>query len=205
METKVDYITVTAPVDELDARFKIDYRRVYPGDKVKFTDESIGNPIYWEWTFDAKNPNVPPDVRGGYEIFDTEFLPAELSLIHVYDKPGLYNVLMTIRNAAGKTDEATGVVEVVNPALDPDFDYGPCGFPHTCSSPKPYCVEFFDRSRGDEITSWTWDFSNGEIKSGPDEQNTWSCFARGDHVVILRIANDLVTEADYKVVKVPVE
>jgi len=196
-------ITVTGSVvDELEARFEIDHRRVYPGDPVTFTDISIGNPIYWEWTFDARSSDTPPDVRGGYGIFDPDKLP-EHKLTHVYTNPGWYNVTLTVRDAAGNVDTLPWInaVQVLNPQIEADFEFWPCDIPNDCSWPRPHCVRFHDTSRGDVITSWEWDFSNGDVGSGPDVQ---SCFAVGDHVVILRVANNLVTDSEYKVVTVPV-
>jgi len=209
IESKSRYINATVNRSDLVADFEVLDPLVYPGAEVWFRDTTLGNPTYWEWTFDARRPT--PAVRGSFEIFDP-LRPNEL--MHIYATPGTYTVKMTVRDAVGNVDSAQKTVHVVDPRLDAVFTVGECQFDlspnqNDCRAPKPYCVRF-DGSASivdqavSSSTSWKWDFSNGDPRSPPRGQVVQSCFAAGDHVVILRVANDFpMSDTEYQIVTVP--
>jgi PKD repeat protein len=74
-ETKVDYITVTAPQPPV-ADFTASSTSIYEGQSVDFTDTSTNGPTSWDWTFaggtpgssTAQNPTVTYNTAGTYTV-----------------------------------------------------------------------------------------------------------------------------------------
>ena len=75
IETKVDYITVTAPVPPI-ANFTADNTDINLNNVVQFTDLSLENPTSWSWTFEggtpatstAQNPVVTYNTVGTFDV-----------------------------------------------------------------------------------------------------------------------------------------
>jgi PKD repeat protein len=74
-ETKIDYITVTAPQPPV-ANFSASSTSISVGDNVVFTDLSSSGPTSWSWTFEggtpgsstAQNPTVTYNTAGTYDV-----------------------------------------------------------------------------------------------------------------------------------------
>ncbi|AKB44375.1 cell surface protein [Methanosarcina vacuolata Z-761] len=107
METKTDYITVTAPAETPTVVVPVpDFSAsVTSGEApltVSFTDESSGSPTEWQWNF-----------GDSYDIF-TEHNPT-----HTYTKAGTYTVTETVTNEAGQDMETkTDYITVTAPESD---------------------------------------------------------------------------------------
>jgi PKD repeat protein len=138
--TKYDYITVvTRPVANFTAS---------PTDGtapllVQFTDTSDGHPTSWTWKF-------------GDGSFTLQRNP-----YHLYTRPGVYNVSLTVYNTAGAdTLTKTGLITVRSLPV--------AGFTANITSGKsPLAVQFRDTSTGDP-DDWSWNFGDGGISA---EQN----------------------------------
>jgi PKD repeat protein len=94
-ETKIDYITVTAPQAPV-ANFTGNPTTVSVGGSVTFTDTSTNNPTSWSWTFESGTPSS-----------STAQNP-----VVTYNTAGTFDVTLTATNAAGsdiedKTDYIT--------------------------------------------------------------------------------------------------
>ena len=116
--------------------------------EVRFEHQSTGEITSWEWDFGDGQTN-----------------PTRLSLNHVYTEPGTYTVSLTISGPAG-TDTKTipNYITVGGPSPQPQAEFSA----RTQTGTAPLGVTFRDRSSGDEITSWAWDFGDGNTST---EQN----------------------------------
>jgi Zn-dependent metalloprotease len=99
-ETKVNYITVTAPQPPI-ADFVASATDIYLNNTITFTDKTLENPTSWYWTFEggtpatstAQNPSVTYTTVGSFDVTlvatnaqgsDTE---TKLNYINVSEKP----------------------------------------------------------------------------------------------------------------------
>ncbi len=64
----------------LDANFIASSTEILQGEEIQFTDQSIGNPISWQWDFDN----------------DGNFDSTEQNPVWIYGQPGTYSVSLTI-------------------------------------------------------------------------------------------------------------
>jgi PKD repeat protein len=87
-ETKIDYITVTAPQPPV-ANFTASSTSIYEGQNVTFTDTSTNSPTSWSWSFE-----------GGSPATSTAPNPTV-----TYSTAGTYDVSLTAANAAGSDGE----------------------------------------------------------------------------------------------------
>jgi PKD repeat protein len=100
-ETKVDYITVTAPQPPV-ADFTANNTNPYTGQSVTFTDTSINVPTSWSWTFEGGTPGTSTDQNP----------------VITYNTVGAYTVTLTASNAQGSDDEIkTGYITVTDAPL----------------------------------------------------------------------------------------
>ena len=124
---------------EPTADFSVDDNYVGVGGQAVFTDESLGNPTSWEWTFEGGEPSssvlqAPPPVT--------------------YNTVGQYGVSLTVTNPAGSsTINMTAYMDI--------------GFPPEAafSADQTMILEgegviFTDNSTNDPI-SWAWLFQGG--------------------------------------------
>lgn len=128
-----NYITVEQP---LVADFVAGDTTVLVGELVYFTDQSLGGPTSWFWTF-------------GDNTISTFNNPA-----HLYTQPGFYTVSLLIQKA-GKSDIIikNNYIEVYIPLIA-DFETDKT----LCITDEP--VQFTDLTQGNP-DSWSWDFGDG--------------------------------------------
>jgi len=150
METKTNYITVTAPAETPTVVAPVpDFSAsVTSGEApltVSFTDESSGSPNAWQWNF-----------GDSYDIF-TEHNPT-----HTYTKAGTYTVTETVTNEAGKdTETKTNYIAVTAPPETPTVAVPVPDFSASeTSGEAPLTVTFIDESTGSP-TEWKWNFGDG--------------------------------------------
>jgi PKD repeat protein len=130
---------------------------------VQFTDTSDGKPSKWLWKFGD----------GGYSFLQNPY--------HLYKKPGVYTVTLTVNNKGGAdTLTRTGLITVTSLPV--------AGFTaNITSGTSPLAVGFKDTSTGGP-TSWSWAFGDGGTSG---EQNPVHVFADpGTYSVQLTVAND---------------
>ena len=133
---------------------------------VNFTDQSTGNPNFWRW--DLGNSTV-------------SFLRNPST---IYLNPGTYTVKLVIKNATGLADSLTKLQYIVvyaKPATN--FSAAPL----TGCFPLP--VNFTDMSTAGSgtITSWLWDFGDGNTSTLQNPSHTFS--AAGNYTILLVVTN----------------
>jgi len=133
---------------------------------VSFTDQSIGSPTSWKWTFgDGSN--------------STEKNP-----VHKYNKSGLYSVTLTASNENGTNAlTKTGYVAVSSVLNIPiaNFSASPT------SGGVPLTVGFTDQSTGSP-TSWKWTFGDGNNSTERNPVHTYN--KTGLYSVTLTASNE---------------
>jgi len=136
---------------------------------VRFTDESGGSPLEWQWDFGDGSISQDQDP------------------VHMYAIPGTYTVTLRAANSGGSDIERKIYYITINPA------YQPPGAAFSADPPsiaQPFTVRFHDRSTGPP-TSWIWTFGDG---SKSTEQNPLHSYSGpGIYTVILEAGNDAGT------------
>lgn len=117
----------------------------------KFTDNSTGAPVSWQWNL-------------GNGSTSTQQSPSAS-----YTSPGNYKVTLTVKNAAGNTSTAEKTVTVWEKPK-PDFTASPA------KGCIPFDVTFTDRSNpvNGSITAYSWDFGDGATGSGSSPVHTYN-------------------------------
>jgi gliding motility-associated-like protein len=133
---------------------------------VNFTDSSTGTPNFWRW-----------DLGNGTQSFLQN--PSV-----TYFNPGQYTVRLYVRNAAGTAD-SIAKTDYINVYALPTVGF--TGTPLTGCFPLP--VQFTDQSQAGSgtITSWEWDFGDGNISTQQNPSHTYT--AGGSYNVSLRVKN----------------
>jgi len=171
-ETKVDYIAIgVGPV----ARFSADPRAGTVPFGVKFTDESIGNPTTWTWSFGDGTSS------------------SQQNPVHTYWASGKYTVILTASNEYGISDATKTEYIVALPALKSRFVATPM------TGKAPLKVTFSDTSLGNP-TAWQWDFGDG---TNSTEQNPVHTFTNGaSYDVSLTVSNEESSDKSVQVINV---
>ncbi|KAF1078663.1 PKD domain-containing protein [Methanogenium sp. MK-MG] len=144
------------------------------GESVSFSGTSTwSNITNWAWNFGD----------GGSS--------ASQNPTHTYDAAGTYSVYLTASNAAGTATSSPQSV-TVNAAANPPV----ASFTFSPASPVVgQAVSFTDASTGDGITSWSWDFGDGQ---GNTLQNPSHAYASaGTYTVSLTVTNAAGTSSPY--------
>lgn len=160
------------------ANFRPSATTGYPPLIINFTDESTGDISSWTWNFG--------DDQTSFEQNPT----------HEYLTSGTYTVSLTVSGPGG-TDMKTSLdlIIVTNLPINTPI----AAFSSTpISGPSPSTINFTDESTG-LITSWTWDFGDGQTSS---EQNpTHDYLTSGTYTVTLTISGpggtDVKTSEDF--------
>lgn len=132
---------------------------------VQFSDQSTGSPTQWRW-----------DLGNGTISFLQN--PAV-----TYFNPGQYNIKLVVRNAQGADSIVKSQYITVNAGPTVAFTATPV----TGCYPLP--VQFTDQSTpgSGNITSWEWDFGDGNSATTQNPSHTY--MASGNYNVTLRIRN----------------
>ncbi|MEZ4775620.1 MAG: PKD domain-containing protein [Bacteroidia bacterium] len=148
---------------------------------VSFTDLSSGNIHTWLWDFG----------NGNTSTFD--------NVIAIYTNPGTYSVSLTVRDTINGFVSIKTETAYITVYEDPVADFTA----DLLSGCAPLTVAFSDNSTSNDgnITSWTWDFGDGNLGTGANPGHTYN--TGGTYSVTLvvvddngcrdtRIANDLI-------------
>ncbi len=128
------------------------FSEVCLGDSTEFTDQS-GSPngavISWMWNFGDGNSSNTQNTR------------------HLYTTSGIYNVSLTVTDAAGCAKDTTNPIEVY-PLPIADFAYTV-----NCINDS---TSFSDLSSGNgsAISSWFWDFGDGSTSTEQNPKHVFS-------------------------------
>lgn len=128
-----------------------------------FTDISTNSPTGWKWDF-------------GDGHTTTLHNPTP----HTYAAPGIYNVSLTVTNAAG-SNTISQPVSVAPAAPTPSFTFT---FSPSAGT-APLAVNFVDTSTG--ATSLLWDFGDGTTSTEPNPSHTFT--DPGSYTVTLTATN----------------
>jgi len=189
-ETKIDFITVTAPMENVDPVNTAPLVTASPVDivnadfsasvtsgkvplTVKFTDQSTGSPNTWKWNFG-----------------DGSDLIMEYNPTHTYSTAGVYTVKETVSNENGKdTEIKTNYITVTaTDSLNADFSAS------STSGEAPLTVTFSDKSTGSP-TLWSWDFGDGATSTEKDPTHE---YAAGTYTVRLEVQNSAGSDTAFK-------
>ena len=168
--------------NELLADFEADNNVVATGNPVIFTDNSIGDPISWIWTFQGGTPSS----------YDGQVPPAI-----VYDSPGSYDVILEISDGVTTSTEFKDDYMIVGEAPIADFEASSTEFVAGAST------NFTDLSFGFNLV-YSWTFEGGTPGSSTDE-NPMDIFymeqADATYDVTLTVSNEFgestITKEDY--------
>ncbi len=140
------------PTDRCKAYFETIYPDCYTNDvagclsnHVAFIDRSLGDVINWHWDF------------GDGQTSD------EQNPVHYYEKPGIYEVCLTIHTFPGCTDTYCDTVYIRLPRCKADFTWEPL----RCAGDLTRCYgsyQFIDMSFS-KVIRWYWDFGDGHTSA----------------------------------------
>ncbi|RJP43619.1 MAG: PKD domain-containing protein [Desulfobacteraceae bacterium] len=144
---------------------------------VQFTDQSTGNPTSWGWDFGDGNTSTERNPK------------------HTYLTAGTFTVSLTVTNAEGADSEIKTDYITVTDGAPPVASFSTS----TTSGDIPLLVTFTDHSTGN-ITSWAWDFGNGDTSTEQSPQYTFE--SPGNYTVVLTVTGPGGADADYEYITV---
>lgn len=174
-QTRVAAFEFTAPA--LTAQFSGNPTNVCQGGSVTFSDESLGSPTSWNWSF-----------PGGSPATSTAQNP-----VVTYNSTGVYDVTLTVGDGSTThTLTRTGYITVT--LITADFT----GTPTTVTLGNS--VTFTDNSTCNP-TSWSWSFPGGTPSSSTSQNPVIAYSTAGTYSVTLTATNasgsDTETKTDY--------
>jgi len=170
-----EFIQVTDPVVD----FTVSDTATCAGNVLEFTSLAEGVELRYEWDF-------------GDSTFSKQENPT-----HVYKEPGLYPVSLTVTDINGCTDSLTITDYILVESIEADFlaRIAGSGTPFSadtiaadCATP-PLVVEFSNRSTGNNIVGFDWDFGDG-IGISPLENPRYAYTSSGIFDVALTIEHE---------------
>jgi PKD repeat protein len=185
--TKTDYIIVSAvPPAAPKAEFAGKPTSGKAPLVVKFTDKSVGKNITaWAWDF-----------NGDGVTDSTEQNPS-----YTYTSKGNYNVSLTVTNAGGSNSKFKKNYIKVSQLEKPSADFSA----NKQSGDAPLTVRFMDKSKGDSITEWSWDFNNDGTIDSTEKNPSYTYAKAGKYAVKLVVTNaagsDMEVKSDFITVK----
>jgi PKD repeat protein len=153
---------------------------------VTFTDKSVGkNILSWAWDFN------------GDGVTDS----IEQNPSYTYSSKGKYNVSLTVTNAGGSDEKFKKNYIKVSQLEKPTADFKA----NKQSGNAPLTVKFTDKSTGDSITEWSWDFNNDGVIDSTQKNPTYTYASAGRYAVKLVVTNaagsDMEIKSDFITVK----
>ncbi|MCF8366815.1 MAG: PKD domain-containing protein, partial [Bacteroidales bacterium] len=177
--TKQNYFRYSSVVDVITsglfAQFSANQNEICSGNAVGFTDQSVGSPTSWSWTFPGGNPST----------YSGQFPPA-IS----YSTPGTFDVILTVSDATNSDTQTKTDYITVNSMLA-DFSGNPA---------QLYvgnAVNFTDNSSCNP-TSWNWTFPGGTPSASTAQNPNVTYNAAGVYDVTLVTSNGITTDTETK-------
>jgi PKD repeat protein len=125
-----------------------------------------------EVTFDAAGSSSP---NGPILSYDWEFGDGEtgggVSVTHTYPVKGVYTVVLTVTDSAGKTGLRSHTVEALN--RPPVADFRPSVYTTPVNQPVRFDASDSYDPDG-EIVDYLWDFGDGEVGEGVTVQHAYT-------------------------------
>ncbi len=168
-ETKTLYIEVVAE-GTLTAAFSANPTIVAEGGSVDFTDESMGNPNGWTWTFEGGTPPTSTDQNPSI----------------TYPTAGIYGVTLTVSDGTDTDDEErTGYITVTDDTGSLQASFIASSYEITAGD----CINFNDQSIG-LPNSWSWSFPGSNTISSTNQHPANICYdVVGTYDVVLQVQN----------------
>ncbi len=153
---------------------------------MKFTDKSVGKNITaWAWDFNGDGVTDSIEENPSY----------------TYTSKGNYNVTLTVTNAGGSNSKFKKNYIKVSQLEKPHADFKA----DKQSGDAPLTVKFTDKSSGDSITEYSWDFNNDGVIDSTEKNPTYTYSAAGNYAVKLVVTNaagsDMEIKSDFITVK----
>ena len=162
----------------LTADFNADATTICHGDEVHFTDNSIGDPTSWEWTFEGGDPAT-----------STEENPTVS-----YAASGSFNVTLTVQNVDGEENTLSSDAFITVNSLEAAFS----------ASTTDLCDQeqvLFTDNTDCNATSWEWTFEGGDPATSTEQNPTVTYNTAGVYSVTLVAHNgdeeSTITEDSY--------
>ncbi|HZD42974.1 MAG TPA: PKD domain-containing protein, partial [Methanomicrobiales archaeon] len=146
----IHVLTTPPPPPTLEANFTANETEGPIPFAVQFYDNSTGNVTAWSWKFGDGNTSSVQNP------------------VHVYSKPGLYTVNLTVTNAMGNTDSRTRTdfVQAVPPLPRAMFTS------NVTNGTAPLPVQFNSTSTGN-VVGWSWRFGDGNTSTLENPVHTY--------------------------------
>jgi PKD repeat protein len=171
-QTKIASFAFTPP--PLTAAFSGSPTSVCSGGQVTFTDQSLGSPTSWSWTF-----------TGGTPATSTVQNP-----VVTYSTPGVYSVTLTVGNGGNyNTLTRTDYISVAD--ITANFTGNPT------SVVVGSAVTFTDNTSCNP-TSWNWTFAGGTPASSTSQNPVVTYNTVGTYTVTLVATNALGSDTEIK-------
>jgi PKD repeat protein len=167
---RINYITVISPGGPI-SKFSGTPVNIGIGGQVQFTDESLGPPTSWLWTFEGGTPGT----------YDGQTPPPV-----TYQASGMFDVTLKVTNLLGThTSSMQDYITVTNPSMPvATFSCDKTGVARGDS------VLFTDESTG-YPTAWSWTFEGGTPSHSSAKSPPWIVYTTpGKFDVTLVVTNE---------------
>lgn len=139
---------------------------------IKFVDQSIGNPVSWNWDFGDGNSSTQQNPT------------------HSYANSGSFNVSLSITTSNGCNSSVSDLVFVnTTPPCQAMFNY-------TISANNPYTVAFTDASTGNPV-SWNWNFGDSTTSTQQHPVHTYSSLGNYNPSLTITTFNGCTSTYNY--------
>jgi len=185
VETKSNYITVTAPPPE--PNFVADKTSGLVPLVVSFTDTSTGAIDTWKWDFNGDGVFDYSDSHSGVPPY-------------TYSTIGVYNVTLKVRDDYTSeyfSKTRYSYINAMGPQV-PAADF----IADTNSGSAPLTVIFTDKTTGTDVSGWSWNFGDSGTSTAQNPTHVYN--SQGTYTVALTATSvygtDTETKTDYIIV-----
>jgi gliding motility-associated-like protein len=166
-----------------DSITKKKFITVYASPEINFNASLLNGCIPLVTNFSDHTAPVSGDIVSWQWDFGDGNLSGIANPHHTYSTAGSYNVSLRVTNSFGCVASKTLPAYIsVNPSVKAGFSNSS---PATCSVPAT--VEFANRSTGNGILNYKWNFGDGNISELPNPTHTYT--TSGDFTTTLIVAN----------------
>lgn len=171
----------TPEPEAITANFSTSMQSIQQGETVTFTDETVGNPVSWNWVFEGGTPATSSSQNPTV----------------TYHTPGTFEVTLIAANN-DNTDHITKINHIT--VADTSQTVVASFSSNTTRINKGESITFTDESTGNP-TSWSWVFEGGNPATSTDQNPTVTYETAGTYEVTLIVSNnnssDNLTQIDY--------
>ncbi|MEP0987846.1 PKD domain-containing protein [Ekhidna sp.] len=151
---------------ELSAAFAASATSSEIGQSITYTDQSTGNPVSWNWTFEGGDPAT-----------STEQNPTV-----TYPSVGTFDVSLTVSNQTTKDDLTKADYVTIIQTITADFSFS------ATTVLEGESIQYNDESTGDP-TEWNWAFEGGDPATSTEQNPEVTYNKAGVYSVTLTSSN----------------